>query len=101
MNLFWKKICFLSLLGMIIFSCSGTLLAWDNFHNDIGRTGYVDRHAPNIPELTEGWPYDTGAPIKGGVALHNIYDTDTWDIIDTSILVGSDSGRIYAFEPVQ
>ncbi|MCP4650974.1 MAG: PQQ-binding-like beta-propeller repeat protein [PVC group bacterium] len=51
--------------------------------------------------LVPGWPYDTGDAIKGGAALHLIYDTETWDVIDTYVLVGSDSGKIYSFQAVQ
>ncbi|MFH1459663.1 MAG: PQQ-binding-like beta-propeller repeat protein [Candidatus Omnitrophota bacterium] len=55
----------------------------------------------NTGQIVPGWPYDTGAPIKSGAALHVVYDTETWEVIDTYVLVGSDSGKIYSFKVVQ
>ncbi len=52
-------------------------------------------------QIVPGWPYDTGAPIKGGAALHLIYNTQTWDVEETYVLVGSDSGKIYSFKAVK
>jgi outer membrane protein assembly factor BamB len=47
-------------------------------------------------EIVPGWPYDTGAPIKGGASLQLIFDAG-FNIIATNILIGSDSGKLYSF----
>lgn len=52
-------------------------------------------------EIVSGWPYDTGGAIKGGAALHLIYNTETWDVQETYIIVGSDSGKVYSFRAVR
>ncbi|MFH1062907.1 MAG: PQQ-binding-like beta-propeller repeat protein [Candidatus Omnitrophota bacterium] len=52
-------------------------------------------------QIVPGWPYDTGAAIKGGAALHLIYNTETWDVQETYVLVGPDSGKIYSFKAVK
>jgi len=87
MNLFWKKLCFLSLFGMIIFSCSGTIYSWDNFHNDIGRTGYVNRDAPKTPVLD--WQYDTKSKIESSPVVYT----------DGTIFIGAENGKLYALNP--
>ena len=87
MNLFCKKFCFLSLFGIVIFSCSGILFSWDNFHNDIGRTGFVDRSAPGIPELD--WEYNTGSRIYSSPV---VYD-------DGTIFIASYDGVLHAINP--
>ncbi|MBU1044156.1 MAG: DUF2341 domain-containing protein [Candidatus Omnitrophica bacterium] len=52
-------------------------------------------------QIVPGWPYDTGDAIKGGAALHLIYNTDTWDVEETYVIVGSDSGKVYSFRAVR
>ncbi len=52
-------------------------------------------------EIVSGWPYDTGDAIKGGAALHLIYNTETWDVEETYVIVGSDSGKVYSFKAVR
>ncbi|MFH2137115.1 MAG: DUF2341 domain-containing protein [Candidatus Omnitrophota bacterium] len=78
---------------------------WPLIENRICYVGADDGkfYAVNVDtgEVVAGWPYDTGAPIKGGASLHLIYDTETWDVIDVYVIVGSDSGRLYAFKAVQ
>ncbi|MBU1087073.1 MAG: PQQ-binding-like beta-propeller repeat protein [Candidatus Omnitrophica bacterium] len=68
------------------------------FGADNGKFYAVDA---DTGQIVPGWPYDTGDAIKGGAALHLIYNTDTWDVEETYVIVGSDSGKIYSFKAVK
>jgi len=75
--------------------------SWPIVYNDVVYFGADDGnfYAADVDtgQILPGWPYDTGGAIKGGAALHQIFN-ESFDLIDVFILIGSDAGKLYSFE---